>query len=279
MVGYIFVSNRARWWEKRLNIILTTRFKENYIYELSSLNKKCVEKLKKKLIKNNIKQIACEKKVQQYMEKNEIISEKNVIKYLIFEILEYIFEIQEKKMEQEDIYFLINNDDEIYLQSIKMLLDKFKTTNIVTENFGRFQKIIENLFEEETTIYLSNNKRKSLKRAKYIVNFDYNMEELREYNINRTAIIINIKQNVKIESLAFEGININNVNIQLSDQLIEYFGNLIENISENILYMSLINQKQELTRIRNRIKEDNIHILNLMGDKGVISKEEFKRIP
>lgn len=279
MVGYIFVSNRARWWEKRLNIILTTRFKENYIYELSSLNKKCIEKLKKKLIKNNIKQIACEKKVQQYMEKKEIISEKNVIKYLIFEILEYIFEIQEKKMEQEDIYFLINNDDEIYLQSIKMLLDKFKTTNIVTENFGRFQKIIENLFEEETTIYLSNNKRKSLKRAKYIVNFDYNMEELREYNINRTAIIINIKQNVKIESLAFEGININNVNIQLSDQLIEYFGNLIENISENILYMSLINQKQELTRIRNRIKEDNIHILNLMGDKGEISKEEFKRIP
>lgn len=279
MVGYIFVSNRARWWEKRLNIILTTRFKENYIYELSSLNKKCVEKLKKKLIKNNIKQIACEKEVQQYMKKNEIISEKNVIKYLIFEILEYIFEIQEKKMEQEDIYFLINNDDEIYLQSIKMLLDKFKTTNIVTENFGRFQKIIENLFEEETTIYLSNNKRKSLKRAKYIVNFDYNMEELREYNINRTAIIINIKQNVKIESLAFEGININNVNIQLSDQLIEYFGNLIENISENILYMSLINQKQELTRIRNRIKEDNIHILNLMGDKGEISKEEFKRIP
>ena len=28
MVGYIFLSNRARWWEKKLNIIITTKFKE-----------------------------------------------------------------------------------------------------------------------------------------------------------------------------------------------------------------------------------------------------------
>jgi translation initiation factor IF-1 len=279
MVGYIFLSNRARWWEKKLNIIITTKFKEYYIYEISNLNRRCVEKLRKLIKKDNIKQVACEEEIQQYVDKKILIDEKDIIKYLILEILEYIFEIQGKKMEQEDIYFLINKDEDIYLENIKTLSEKFKATNIITEEISKFQKIVENIFEEETTIYLSNNKRKSLRRAKYIVNFDYGIGEIEKYNINRTAILINIEQNVKIESMAFEGISINNVNIQIPDELIEHFGRMMEKINKNILYMSLVNQKQELARIKDRIKEDNIHILNLIGDKGIISQEEFKRIP
>ena len=279
MVGYIFLPNRARWWEKKLNIIITTKFKEYYIYEISNLNRRCVEKLRKLIKKDNIKQVACEEEIQQYVDKKILIDEKDIIKYLILEILEYIFEIQGKKMEQEDIYFLINKDEDIYLENIKTLSEKFKTTNIITEELSKFQKIVENIFEEETTIYLSNNKRKSLRRAKYIVNFDYGIGEIEKYNINRTAILINIEQKVKIESMAFEGISINNVNIQIPDELIEHFGRMMEKINKNILYMSLVNQKQELARIKDRIKEDNIHILNLIGDKGIISQEEFKRIP
>ena len=53
MVGYIFLSNRARWWEKKLNIIITTKFKEYYIYEISNLNRRCVEKLRKLIKKDN----------------------------------------------------------------------------------------------------------------------------------------------------------------------------------------------------------------------------------
>ena len=279
MVGYIFLSNRARWWQKKLNIIITTKFKEYYIYEISNLNRRCVEKLRKLIKKDNIKQVACEEEIQQYVDKKILIDEKDIIKYLILEILEYIFEIQGKKMEQEDIYFLINKDEDIYLENIKTLSEKFKTTNIITEELSKFQKIVENIFEEETTIYLSNNKRKSLRRAKYIVNFDYGIGEIEKYNINRTAILINIEQKVKMESMAFEGISINNVNIQIPDELIEHFGRMMEKINKNILYMSLVNQKQELARIKDRIKEDNIHILNLIGDKGIISQEEFKRIP
>lgn len=279
MVGYIFLSNRARWWEKKLNIIITTKFKEYYIYEISNLNRRCVEKLRKLIKKDNIKQVACEEEIQQYVDKKILIDEKDIIKYLILEILEYIFEIQGKKMEQEDIYFLINKDEDIYLENIKTLSEKFKTTNIITEELSKFQKIVENIFEEETTIYLSNNKRKSLRRAKYIVNFDYGIGKIEKYNINRTAILVNIEQKVKIESMAFEGISINNVNIQIPDELIEHFGRMMEKINKNILYMSLVNQKQELARIKDRIKEDNIHILNLIGDKGIISQEEFKRIP
>ena len=148
MVGYIFLSNRARWWEKKLNIIITTKFKEYYIYEISNLNRRCVEKLRKLIKKDNIKQVACEEEIQQYVDKKILIDEKDIIKYLILEILEYIFEIQGKKMEQEDIYFLINKDEDIYLENIKTLSEKFKTTNIITEELSKFQKIVENIFED-----------------------------------------------------------------------------------------------------------------------------------
>ena len=268
------------------NLIQNNNWKnknEQYLFELQKFMDLADnienEKLRKLIKKDNIKQVACEEEIQQYVDKKILIDEKDIIKYLILEILEYIFEIQGKKMEQEDIYFLINKDEDIYLENIKTLSEKFKTTNIITEELSKFQKIVENIFEEETTIYLSNNKRKSLRRAKYIVNFDYGIGEIEKYNINRTAILINIEQKVKIESMAFEGISINNVNIQIPDELIEHFGRMMEKINKNILYMSLVNQKQELARIKDRIKEDNIHILNLIGDKGIISQEEFKRIP
>lgn len=44
-------------------------------------------------------------------------------------------------MEQEDIYFLINKDEDIYLENIKTLSEKFKTTNIITEELSKFQKL------------------------------------------------------------------------------------------------------------------------------------------
>ena len=78
------------------------------------------EKLRKLIKKDNIKQVACEEEIQQYVDKKILIDEKDIIKYLILEILEYIFEIQGKKMEQEDIYFLINKDEDIYLENIKV---------------------------------------------------------------------------------------------------------------------------------------------------------------
>ncbi len=74
-------------------------------------------------------------------------------------------------MEQEDIYFLINKDEDIYLENIKTLSEKFKTTNIITEELSKFQKIVENIFEEETTIYLSNNKKKKFEKSEIYSEF------------------------------------------------------------------------------------------------------------
>ncbi len=278
-IGYIYVSDRARHWEKMLNIILTTKLEDNYVYEISNIKRGCIKKLNKKIYKDNVKQILCEKKIEEHIEIDKLITGKNIMKYIIYEIIEYIFTKQEKQTGLEDIYFLIKKDEEIYLKNIIFLSKIFKTTNIITDQVNKFQKIAEKLYEEdETVISVSNNKRKSLRRAKYIINFDLNAEELISYNINRTALIINITNDIKIENLSFEGISINNVSLELPDEIKDYFGILSKKIDKTALYASLLNQKQELDRIRIKIKEDNIHILNLIGYNGEIDQNELVRI-
>ena len=146
-------------------------------------------------------------------------------------------------------------------------------------NINKFEKITETLFnEDETVISISNNKKKSLRRAKYIVNFDFDTEKLIQYSINRTAVIINVNNDMKIENIAFEGICINNINIEIPNEIEKYFDILAKKIDKTTLYVSLLNQKQELERIRTRIKDDNIHILNLIGYNGAIEQKELVRI-
>ena len=53
---------------------------------------------------------------------------------------------------------------------------------------------------------------------------------------------------------------------------------LTEKIDKTTLYVSLLNRKQELERIRTRIKDDNIHILDLIGYNGTIDQKELARI-
>ena len=126
--------------------------------------------------------------------------------------------------------------------------------------------------------YKVNNKKKSLRRAKYIVNFDFDTEKLIQYSINRTAVIINVNNDMKIENIAFEGICINNINIEIPNEIEKYFDILTEKIDKTTLYVSLLNRKQELERIRTRIKDDNIHILDLIGYNGTIDQKELARI-
>ena len=263
-----------------LNIILTTKLEENYIYELSNTSKNCIKRLNKKMSKNNVKQIICEKKIEEYIKTDkQQVSKKCIMNYMLLEILKYVFKNQGKEMEPEDIYFLINKDEEIYLKNIIVLSKIFKTTNIVTEDINKFEKITETLFnEDETVISISNNKKKSLRRAKYIVNFDFDTEKLIQYSINRTAVIINVNNDMKIENIAFEGICINNINIEIPNEIEKYFDILTEKIDKTTLYVSLLNRKQELERIRTRIKDDNIHILDLIGYNGTIDQKELARI-
>ena len=63
---------------------------------------------------------------------------------------------------------------------------------IVTENIEKLKKLEDRAEENLEMLAVLNNKRKSLARAKYIINFDFNRENINQYNINRTAVLLNL---------------------------------------------------------------------------------------
>ena len=224
-----------------------------------------------------------------------------LFEYIIYEILMYIINIQNRKPELEDIYVIANNIDEVMLGNIIFLSTKFKNVNIVSKNIGKYD-YIETLVYNNTgnSVILLNNKRKSLRRAKYIINVDNSIKELNEYLIYRKAIIINMqleaekqenwkagkkaieqekKRNIMILT-GFEGIFVNSFEIDLNDKTKQFFKEygLINITSMSILYESFLNKKENFENIREKIEDAGLVVKKLYGNNGIIDENEYKRV-
>ena len=94
----------------------------------------------------------------------------------------------------------------------------------------KFKKLEKSLEESSETFAVLNNKKKSLTRAQYIINVDFNEKEILEYNINRTATIINLNKG-KLHLNNFDGYVINNIEINSENQKFDvkdlYVANII----------------------------------------------------
>ena len=218
--------------------------------------------------------------------KLQIINGKLLMEYMEYEIVKYIINKQGTNTKREDIYIIFKKEDGLDLNFLKRFIENFKVTNIVTNDIERLKNVQENLLENDgILIAVSNNKKKALKRAKYIINVNLNKEELEKYTINRNSIIINIRENVKYNSSSFDGININYFNISCPDEYIEKLeqvGNIEVKFDLVKLYESILlcnnMQKQELEAIYERINEDGIYVTELIGNNGPTSDEELQKI-
>lgn len=132
------------------------------------------------------------KKHQNYIE--DVIKENENSKAIyctfIIEILNNIIKIKNEQAEEQSIYVLTNNEvDAKLLENFKK---QYKMIYIVTENIEKLKKLEDRAEENLEMLAVLNNKRKSLARAKYIINFDFNRENINQYNINRTAVLLNL---------------------------------------------------------------------------------------
>ncbi len=57
-------------------------------------------------------------------------------------------------------------------------------------------------------ITITNNKRKSLLKAKIIINMDFDEELINSFNLNSKALVIQLNKEIYIKSKLFNGINI-----------------------------------------------------------------------
>lgn len=242
--------------ENKKMIFRKIKIKENKIY-ISKINKRLAKKVAKKLKKRDIKRIVCSKEI---MKNNEFINcmyAQNIYvhngRYLYKNIIKNILDyLKEKKLELEKMNaaILINDNSTLNIQMIYLVSNIYKSITIVTNNSKQFYKIEKELEENGISINISNNKRKALKKVDFIFNIDYPEELINKFKINNDAIIMNIEENIKIQSKQFEGININYYEIDFENNYNEY-----EKFDKNLIYESFYFENRSIlftSRIKNK---------------------------
>ncbi len=228
-------------------------------------------------------------------EGKKILNGRKLMLEMNYEIFEYILNLQNTTMNRQDIFFLIKKDNSLDLQFLSRFIENCKTVNIVTNDIDRFKKIQERLYEKENIlISVSNNKSKSLKKAKYIFNINMEQNDIEKFKKNRDAIIVNFKDNIKCENKSFDGINVNYIQIYFPDEYKEQFEQIdkLDEFDKARLYESILVRKIEEEKNRNLmlsksqlqkrktmaidiITKDGIKIIGLIGNNGKIEEKEI----
>ncbi len=276
---YIQESDKPKFWQNLFQIITLKEDKiilpigEEELTEKKA--KKLAEKTKKIIDKVSSKNIVISKKIKkqkQYInylqsENINIIEGKKLFQILVVPVLDYI--VKKKKLKKGDTYvsILINETSEVILENIRRIIRQFKKVNIVTNHIEKFKKLEEQILEQEgIMINVSNNKRKSLSKSKIIINVDFPTELINKYQINEDAIIINLRGNVKINKKRFNGLNINDYEIESKNY--EEFDYEKENLYyKKDIYESQLYLNQPLEYIERKIAKDKVKILYLEGNK------------
>lgn len=249
--------------DKKIYLIIDENNKNIY--------KNIIKKLKNEKTKTQKVQIVLEDDLKEYIDyfsEFKILNGKDFMNNNVKTILEKILE--NIPMALQDVFILTNKYNEQSIRTIKNIGQEFKSVNVISKEIEKY-KTLEDILENETIVFsIANNKKKSLKKAKIILNMDFSNEQLQEYNICRSAIIVNLSKE-KIKDLkSFEGIIVQNVEIELEDSEKEIFkeNNIIEEFKKVELYESISTKKiQDVKRIK-----------KIYGNNGEIDKKELINI-
>lgn len=275
---YIEKNDKLNFIEKSLKLIKVI---DNTIMlpEVENLNEKQIEKIAIKTNKiiekySNSRKVVLSKEMQNYKKYInylntyglEISDGRWLFEILLEDVLEYI--IEKRKFKKINISMLINDLTDIELDNIEKLAKKYKFINIVTNHIEKFKKIEKALNENEGIILaITNNKKKSLKKSQIIINVDFPKELINKYTINENAIIVNMKGKLKINNKRFNGLNINDYEIDYREDKKENKA-LDNRYNLKDLYESELYKKQRISEIRKKIKMDKVIIKKLILNNG-----------
>ena len=241
--------------------------KENKdIFYVVNNNNKTKMKLNNILAKNGYKYVVYEKGIDTGYPK---VKSKLITKYLLPEIVEYCKE--KLKFSIDEIYLCMNEYKRENEDIIKELVKNTKVVNIVSNN-PLYKKLENKLEENDVYITVINNRRKSLKNADIVINFDF--KNFKEFNINRNMVLINLCDESKISN-GFEGIIITEGKI-VTKRVKRIFSEFENFNNEELLIVEMIKNDSYLKN-RKFIKENKIE-LKRVNNKQQINNSEFDRI-
>ena len=211
-------------------------------------------------------------KFNMYCKSNgKIIMKKSLIK-----IFEYIFRLNNVNINLENVYILVNEYNKQNTYIINELIEKFKTVNIITDNIKRYKRMENYWYSKGVLITVSNNRRKSLRNAKYIINIDFDKNKILMYNINSNSIIINlIDEFISIKS-NFNGVLINNIELRIDPNKECFINEFYGNINKKIFLETIIKKNDKKLEYINEINQEyNVKISGLIGVRGILENNEF----
>ena len=279
---YIQKNDKPNIIEKTFNIV---KMQENKLFlPIKAKNsEKQIEKLARKTQKNilkcsNSKKIVISKNLQEeltyinYLNSYglDISDGRWLYEILATDIIKYIIEKKKIKKEETTISILINDLTEIELENIKILAENYKNLNIVTNHIEKFKKLEDKFMENGIMITISNNKKKSLMKSKIILNIDFPNELINKYMIKEDAIIINVPRKVKINRKRFNGLIVNNYEIDFRDDIKSEENLLGDEFYLRDVYESRLYKKQTFNDIRKALKRDGVKVKRVYLSNSVL---------
>lgn len=284
IVGYIDVNNSVKNFNLMFKrIFCRVKFKEleydklKILVDTQSLNEKRIKRIANKIKEIGINKIVlaenCANKRGLFIKYGiDILDGKFIMKNMLKEILVYMYKIRGTEIFNESLYITTDNDTDFDI--IIDTANLFKSLNIVTRKIKKLKRMDKKI-ESNTDIVCSitNNITKGLRRAKIIVNFNYDEKFFSEAKLNRNAIIINLsKEKLNLKS-SFNGTIIENINIEYKQNLMEE--NEFKNFNKSLLLESKILGKS-YSEIKKILNEADSKIIDLYGKNGKIFGEEIK---
>ena len=195
--------------------------------------------------------ITCEKLINLLKSNDiKIFDGKWLEKYLILDILEYIINKKQIIKAETEIAITANEITDLLIEMIKILSKQYKKLTIVTNHIEKLRKIEKEIKEKEgILIILSNNKNKSLLKSQ---------------------IIINAEENIRIDAIRFNGIVINDYEIEIGRKEFIWRDG-IEKYRQRDLIEAELYVRDTYKNIRKKIQKNNIKIKELYGINGIIN--------
>lgn len=241
---------------------------------------KNIKKLVNKLIRNEVTNVVLSKDLLENKNLINAINASNINifdgrwleKYLSVPILDFIIQQKNINKQETEIAITVNQISDFSIEIIKILAQQYKKVTAVTNHIEKLRKLEKEIYDKDgILIIVSNNQKKSLSKAQIILNIDFSKAVLNKYKINENAIIVNLEGNMKIEEKRFNGINVNDYEIEVGREEIVWRENMknfrTKDLLESVLYM-----RDTYNNICNKIGKNKVSIKELFGINGKIER-------
>ena len=246
----------------------------------SIINKSILEQILKKLENSNIEYIAVEEGLENIgkavlecdkLKYLNMLNGKYLMKIRLKELWKYIFEASKKNSSMENLYIFVKKYSQENINIIRSMIPMFRTVNIITSSVRKYRILEENLYNKGILVTVSNNRRKSARNAKYIINIDMESCNIQQYLVNNRAIIINLTNEINLMPKSFQGVIVNNAEFELEKEFITYIEEFYGKISSKVYIESLLASYYKV----NNTNFENLKITYLYGVRGRLTKVEF----